>query len=648
MDGFTQDGEQAAANVTSPPEFGVAVTALPISAKRSILDKLEGYTTNELRRLVADLIARPKVGLYWERNAVERDRALNDAHVFLTQVPELSRGSGPFGNLVIEGDNFDALRLLRTTHAGRIRVIFIDPPYNTGKNDFVYNDRYINKDDRDRQSTWLDWLYRRLKLAHDLLTPDGVMLLCINDENRSRLELLMDAVFPGGRVGSFVWKSRKSTNDEGDHNFSSDHEHVLVYGKPEFSFKGVAKKNSDYKFKDPDGRLWASAPLNVSVRYDTKKAGNAFYPLHDPKTDIYYPCNPDSVWRYASRERLKPGQKLKASPMEELVEQGRVSFPREPRVATWDSVKKIRQAIDRGEVPFSNGRPLIRQDLEDEHLKPLVGKRIGWGRPRLKRYLDEQESDHQPVSSWVRSESLKEKAEADDAGLTSIASPYSDSGNKTIEAIFGSKVFTTAKPVALVQNLLRTFCGEDDIVLDFFAGSGTTGHAICALNEEDGGSRRFIMVSSTEATRGEPGKNVCRDACAARLRKVMDGYGKADGLDGEFAYLRVTRIAQADLPFEMTPEMAWNTLCLRYGGVVVQPEEGPVARLPSDDDTKVVLLLDPDEEVLRTLTATPDERLVVLTDRLGAVAEALAEIGVVEILGVDAVVMTAAVPLEDE
>jgi len=126
------------------------------------------------------------------------------------------------------------LRFLRLTHRRRVKCILIDPPYNTGKKDWVYNDRFVDKEDRFRESQWLEFLYQRLTLARDLLRDDGVILVCINDENRSKLELLLDHVFPGKRVGSFVWKTRAGTNDPGDHFFSSDHEHVLVYGMPGF------------------------------------------------------------------------------------------------------------------------------------------------------------------------------------------------------------------------------------------------------------------------------------------------------------------------------------------------------------------------------------------------------------------------------
>ncbi len=141
-------------------------------------------------------------------------------------------------NLVIEGDNWDALRALRLAYSARVRCILIDPPYNSGSRDFAYNDRYVGTQDRYRQSLWLEFLYRRLLLARDLLAEDGVILVCINDENRARLDLLMEQVFPGMRLGSFVWRTKDTNNSDKRRNWSGVHEHVLVYANSGFGFIG--------------------------------------------------------------------------------------------------------------------------------------------------------------------------------------------------------------------------------------------------------------------------------------------------------------------------------------------------------------------------------------------------------------------------
>lgn len=171
------------------------------------VNTLDTLNAAQLRRLLTEHLTEKKLGLYWESNAIERDAALN-SHIVL---PRLVAEKGyshrlenvavtGTPNLIIEGDNFDSLRLLKSTHAGKIRVIYIDPPYNTGNKDWVYNDHYVGANDRWRHSQWLEFLYRRLLLAKDLLTQDGVIMVSINDENRARLELLMDEVFPMRRL----------------------------------------------------------------------------------------------------------------------------------------------------------------------------------------------------------------------------------------------------------------------------------------------------------------------------------------------------------------------------------------------------------------------------------------------------------------
>ena len=147
-----------------------------MTAPTDLLQNLEQLSAPQLRRLLNEHLTRQKLGLYWESSAIERDAALN-ANIVLPRLVEAdSHGLGNImatgtPNLIIEGDNFDSLRLLKSTHTGKIRVIYIDPPYNTGNKDWVYNDRYVGQNDRWRHSQWLEFLYQRLTLAKDLRVP---------------------------------------------------------------------------------------------------------------------------------------------------------------------------------------------------------------------------------------------------------------------------------------------------------------------------------------------------------------------------------------------------------------------------------------------------------------------------------------------
>lgn len=194
--------------------------------------RYDQHSREELIRILERRDSERRYGLVWEREGIEADRAVNSDFVALDLDPELStpptddRG---WRNLVIEGDNWDALRALRMAYVGRVKCILIDPPYNTGARDFAYNDHYVGANDRYRQSLWLEFMYRRLLLARDLLADDGVMLVCINDENRARLDLLLEQALPGMRLGSFVWRTKDTANNTRERAFSSVHEHVLIY-----------------------------------------------------------------------------------------------------------------------------------------------------------------------------------------------------------------------------------------------------------------------------------------------------------------------------------------------------------------------------------------------------------------------------------
>jgi adenine-specific DNA-methyltransferase len=204
-------------------------------------DNYDNLSREQLIGLLRKRDLARRLGLVWERDEIEHERLLSDEIPLVELDESLSRGAGPWRDLLIEGDNFPALRFLRASFKGRVKCIYIDPPYNTGNRDFVYNDRYLDADNAFRHSTWLEFLYRRLSLARDLLREDGVLLVSINDENRAYLELLLSQIWPGGRKGSFAWRSRIGDNSGKGANLSVNHEHVLVWAGEGFSFRGDGK-----------------------------------------------------------------------------------------------------------------------------------------------------------------------------------------------------------------------------------------------------------------------------------------------------------------------------------------------------------------------------------------------------------------------
>ncbi|HEU4663731.1 MAG TPA: DNA methyltransferase [Dokdonella sp.] len=458
--------------------------------------RYEHHTREQLIRLLQRRDAERQLGLVWERDEIEADRALNDDFVALELDPALSHGDAPWDNLIIEGDNFDALRYLRMTHAGRIRCIYIDPPYNTGNRDFVYNDRFVDKSHRFRHSLWLEFMYRRLTLARDLLADDGVIFVSIDDNEMFRLGMLMDRVFGEENfVASVIWQKMDSPKNTARH-FSDDHEYVLVYSRDKSQWHPNRLPRSEamtarYKNPDSDPRgAWLLSDLAARNFYSL-----GTYAIETPSGRTIEGPPVGNYWR-VSKEKF-----------DELNRDGRIWW----------------------------------------------GK-TGNNRPGIKRFLNEVRDGVVPQTLWTWKE----------VGSTRHS-------KQELNAIMGevgqTAFFGTPKPLALMTRILELATKRGDIVLDFFAGSGTLAQAVAKLNAEDGGDRRFILVSNTEATEDQPGKNLCRDVCAERVRRVMRGYTNAKGeavtgLGGGFAYLRARRVPRHRLERRLGHAEIWNALQL--------------------------------------------------------------------------------------
>jgi adenine-specific DNA-methyltransferase len=544
-----------------------------------------------------------RFGLVWEANEIERDKALNNDFVALDIVPELSLGSAPWRNLIIEGDNYDALRYLRMAFAGQVKCMLIDPPYNTGQKDFVYNDSFVNKEHSWRHSMWLEFMYRRLLIARDLLRGDGVLLVHIGEDEVHRLGCLLDIVFPGRKVGTFVWRTRSGANDSKEYFRSIDHEYVLCYANEQFAFGGHGKPLQDYTNPDKDNRGdWVSADL--SKGHDLRAREGTYYAIQNPEANIWYPANPDRVWAHASGARGKltvpalvncirhhfpeksRNEKLRGETMLDLVRDKKILWPEEPNPVTYATLSDLVAAIGAGTAPKN-----LRRDLPD--LEFWVGKQIGWNMPRRKKFKDELKKLEKPLSTWIVPSADKEEVEElslPDAESTHLQTTGTSDGTALLRRMLGNISFPFPKPLPLVQALIAQCTEGTDLVLDFFAGSATTGHAVLAQNEEDGGERRFILVSSTEATREEPDKNVCRDVCQRRVAKAIQGYTyptktgpkEVQGLGSNCAYLRTRRISPA-LLLEIEHAEVWTAVQLAHSMALTPYTDAPFLWAGNED-----------------------------------------------------------------
>ena len=380
-----------------------------------------------------------KYGLNWHGKRQARQIALTPSTGTLRPCPENSVDWNTTKNLMIEGDNLEVLKLLQKSYARKVKLIYIDPPYNTGK-DFVYPDDFrdnlrnyleltgqIDGENRKLSSNtdasgrfhtdWLNMIFPRLKLARNLLRDDGVIFVSIDDGELPALRLAANEIFGEENfLACFVWKSRQNKDNRTVTGASVDHEYLACYGK---RIRGDARDISLYSNPDGDTRGdWTSANMVGIATADRRP--NLHYDLINPNTGINYGC-PEMGWRYDPNT------------MARLISEDRVLWPANPN-----------------------------------------------GRPRRKVFLPELESKFTGFS-------------------TVIGEPvFTRDGTSDIDGLFDARVFSFPKPVRLLSTLVEQGSGEDDIVLDFFAGSGTTGQAIMEHNSLDARNRRFILVQLPE------------------------------------------------------------------------------------------------------------------------------------------------------
>lgn len=465
----------------------------------------QNYRDLTHEQLIALLEARDrkKFGLVWERDAIEHDRALNDDFVVFDAMPELNAGTGPHENLIIEGDNFGSLRALRVAYAGKVKCIYIDPPYNTGNRDFVYNDRFVDKDHNWRHSMWLEFMFQRLTLARELLAQDGAIFVSIDDNEIFHLGLLMNEVFGEGNfLANIIWQKR--TSPDARLKLGAAHEYILAF---------AANK---------DALTLNKAPLGEKDR-------NAY---SNPDDDIR------GSWTSAdfTAQGFRPNQMYKLT-----TPTGRKLEP--PRGRCWAKI-------------------------ESEFVKLRNDNRIWFGpegmaRPRVKNFLSETEG--RSSWTWWNNAEVGHSQEAKKE-LLSVMSETDD-----------SPLAHTPKPTRLIERILQIASNPGDLILDFFAGSGTTAHAVLKMNaaSPDQAPRKFILISNTEATTDEPDKNLCRDVCRQRVANVISGYGETPGTDGNFAYLRTRRIPMNRVVRKIDHPQVWLFLQLmHFGGIAA---EAPLA-----------------------------------------------------------------------
>ena len=399
-------------------------------------------------------------------------------------------------NLYIEGDNLEVLKQLQKTYYGKIKMIYIDPPYNTG-NDFVYNDSFSNSIENYKEQTdqiassnpetngryhtdWLNMMYPRLVLASNLLSRDGVIFISIDDNEYSNILNLCNEIFgENNYCGTIPYRKRTMKNDV-PFGISQDYEWVLVYAKSSSFFAGVPVVRKYYSSPDYPNDRWRLSDLTTQ-KIESQRPNSAFN-LIDPKTGKEYKYNPKRLWA------------ITKDTFQEYYDKGKIVFP--------DDYEFLNISI-----------PAYRVFESEDKEKAM--KLYGVDTP-LKSFSTVLSSD---------------------VGMN-------EQGTKEVDGLIGNKVFSFPKPTSLIRQFLLSIHNKDAIILDFFSGSATTAHAVMKLNAEDGGNRKFIMVQLPELCDEKSEaykagyKNIC-DIGEERIRRagelIKSEWAKEHPSDGLFS-----------------------------------------------------------------------------------------------------------------
>ena len=511
------------------------------------INELEGLTNDEKSELIKLLRSQKKYGLVWEDKPEDAEQRMVNEQPVLVEVPEraiLSDDAEAPNHILIEGDNLEALTALSYTHAGKIDVIYIDPPYNTGNKDFIYNDSFVDKEDGYRHSKWLSFMNKRLKIAKNLLADKGVIFISIDDNEQAPLKLLCDEIF-GERnfVAKFDWRKKTGANDAKD--IAVITESILLYSNSkvvaverEIWNRDEGSRNMKrFKFSDEFVETRGKYYLDTLDRGGLQYSDSMNYGIEAPDGGMIYP-------------------------------NGRSEFVNDGWIWKW-------------------GKDKVKWGLENKFLEFVKSKKSSGSKYTIKYKVYENVDNEGNIRKKVGR-----------AFTNFILEPINQQGNSELMALFGEVPFSNPKPLGLLQYLLNTIVIKDVTILDFFAGSGTTLHATMQLNAEDGGHRQCILVTNNE-------NGICENVTYERNRRVIQGYTthkgeKVPGLTrNNLRYYKTKFVPRDKSPKNLRNLMALSTdmLCIHNDTYIEKPFAGKninnkIARyFESNDGTKRMLVI---------------------------------------------------------
>ena len=553
------------------------------------INELDGLTKEEKSELLKLLRSQKKYGLVWEDKPENAELRMVDEMPVLEEVTEraiVSDDAEAPNHIFIEGDNLEALTALSYTHAGKIDVIYIDPPYNTRKKDFKYNDTFLDPEDAFSHSTWLSFMSKRLKLAKGLLAPNGLIYIQIDDREYAALKLLCDEIFQeSNSLGPFIQNKLNAKNDT--LNIQKNHEYILCYRKAvlyqdeaqtKIAPNILIKYNREKPVIEENGRFfYLNDSITTRGEGGTLNArpnlGYTFY--FNPKTHNLIPFVDYDI----EKAKTSNDEQEVYSTVDSYISLGYVPI-RPPRVRgklgcwTWD-INKAKKDLDFLYIKQSKSRYNVhkRTFVPKEKVEPL---RDGYV------YEEELYSNSKSILEYSTNEGT----------------------DALVEVMGYESGFNNPKNVQMIDYLFSIIPNQNSLILDFFAGSGTTLHATMQLNAEDGGHRQCILATNNE-------NGICENVTYERNRRVIQGYTTPKGEDvpglthNNLRYYK-TKLVSRDMTtknLRQLMRLSTDMLCIRNDAYTEKPFAGKninknIARyFESSDGQKRMLVIYREEAI---------------------------------------------------